>query len=137
MLPSFAKMASLMVLMATIPATAAQPTNELADSLAGQTDPDPAAQRWALAVFAQLPGPASCPFAANRQTDSGEQGSGCKRFVPGPKSFTFNGGGKFKLSVCPGGLGGNECDDRACVVHDDTGLIPCTRMSGFEFYQVR
>lgn len=133
----FANMASLIVLMSTALTTAAQPTKELADPIAVQTASDVAAPKWALAVFAQPPGPAVCTFSALRQTDSGEQGSGCKRLVSGPKSFQFNGDGRFRLTLCPGGITGNVCDEAQCVTQQSTGILPCTRESGFEFYQVR
>ncbi|KAJ2979505.1 hypothetical protein NQ176_g3212 [Zarea fungicola] len=136
MLQSFANAASLLVLMATITGTVAQPTKELADRLAAETASTAAAPKWALAVFAQGPGPAACSFTAVRQVDSSEQGSGCKRFASGPKAIQFNGDGKFRLTVCPGGITGDVCDDPRCVTQESTGLLPCTRMSGFEFYKV-
>lgn len=129
-------MASLILLMATIPTTA-QPVAELADPLASQTASDAAAQKWTLAVFSQPIGPAACAFNAVIQLDSGEQASSCRRFKSGPKSFRFNGDGRFKISVCPGGIGGDPCDDPRCVDSDNTGLVPCTRMAGFEYYRIR
>lgn len=136
MLSLFANMASLMALMATIPATAAQPTTERADSLTAQTAPNAAAPRWALSVFAQPPGRAVCALSAVLGVDSGEKGSACKRFPSGPKSFHFNGDGKFRLTVCPGGVD-DICGDDYCVTQESTGVLPCTRMSGFEYYQVK